>query len=250
MKQKKSGMALSSSSSRLLLTALFVSFSMYTVKANASGAKLPEIKESTATDLSNTSVTTVATDKPLVVQENIKDTNTSEDRNSFLDPDHEVPRTLLNKALTYYDNNLTKIKNREVLGIIDFKEHNSKERFYIIDMVSGKVDKYLVAHGKNSDPDFDGYATIFSNTINSEMSSQGFYLTAETYEGSHGHSLALDGLSSTNSNARKRSIVIHPADYVSPGSKIGRSWGCPALEPRYSYEIIERIKNGALIYAE
>lgn len=258
MKQKKSGMALSSSGSRLLLTALFVSFFIYSVKVNASGAKLPEVKESTientlestVPNVADSSATTVTTEKPITVQNNISDTQISGGHYSYLDPDHEVPSELLNKALTYYDNNLTKIKNKEVLGVIDFKQHNSKERFYIIDMVSGKVDKYLVAHGKNSDPDFDGYATLFSNTINSEMSSQGFYLTAETYEGSHGHSLALDGLSSTNSNARKRSIVIHPADYVYPGSKIGRSWGCPALDPRYSYEIIERIKNGALIYAE
>ena len=116
-------------------------------------------------------------------------------------------------------------------------------------MDTGHVDKYLVAHGKNSDPDYDGFATIFSNTPGSEASSVGFYLTAETYEGNHGYSLKLDGLSSTNSNARSRSIVMHPADYVAPGSKIGRSWGCPAVEPRYSVQIIDQIKGGTLIYA-
>ena len=91
---------------------------------------------------------------------------------------------------------------------------------------------------------------IFSNTPGSEMSSRGFYLTAETYQGSNGLSLVLDGLSTTNSNARSRAIVIHGAEYVSPGSLIGRSWGCPALDMRYYIEVINQIKGGVLIYAE
>lgn len=169
---------------------------------------------------------------------------------SFLDPDGIVPKSLLAKTLNYFDQNKAKIKNKNFIAVIDFKQHNSKERFYIIDMQSGHVERYLTAHGKNSDPDYDGYATIFSNTPGSEMSSQGFYLTAETYQGSHGLSLALDGLSTTNSNARSRAIVIHGATYVTPGSKIGRSWGCPALDMRYYVEVINQIKNGVLIYAE
>lgn len=172
------------------------------------------------------------------------------DKYSFLDPGHIVPKTLLAKTLAYFDSNSSKIKNKNVIGVIDFKQHNSKERFYIIDMNTGVVETYLVAHGKNSDPDYDGYATQFSNDSGSLMSSQGFYLAAETYDGSHGYSLKLDGLSSTNSNARSREIVIHPADYVAPGGKIGRSWGCPAVEPRYSVQVINKLKGGSLLYAE
>ncbi len=169
---------------------------------------------------------------------------------SYLDPDNMVPKNLLSKAVDYFVKNKAKIKNKNFIVVIDFKQHNSKERFYVIDMQSGHVEKYLTAHGKNSDPEYDGYATVFSNTPGSEMSSVGFYLTAETYQGSHGLSLALDGLSPTNSNARSRSIVIHGASYVTPGSKIGRSWGCPALDMRYYVEVINQIKGGTLIYAE
>lgn len=169
---------------------------------------------------------------------------------SHLDPDGIVPSALLAKTLDYFDKNKAKISNQNYIVVIDFKQHNSKERFYVIDMQSGQVEKYLTAHGKNSDPDYDGYATIFSNTPGSEMSSLGFYLTAETYEGSHGLSLVLDGLSSTNSNARSRAVVIHGAEYVTPGSLIGRSWGCPALDMRYYIEVINQIKDGVLIYAE
>ena len=177
--------------------------------------------------------------------------NTNNEDTSYLDPDHEIAKTLLTKAVDFYKSHAKQIRNKSTLGIIDFSQHNSKERFYLVDMVSGKVDRYLVAHGKNSDKNYDGYATAFSNSPNSLMSSQGFYLTAETYSGEHGYSLKLDGLSSTNSNARSRGIVLHPADYVDPSRDIiGRSWGCPAIEPRYSREVIDRIKNGTLIFAQ
>lgn len=170
---------------------------------------------------------------------------------AHLDPKKQVPVRLLKKALGYYTKNLNKISNPDYLVIIDFSQHSSKKRFYLIDMDSGSVESFLTAHGKNTDPDHDGYADHFSNTLNSLMSSQGFYLTAETYYGKYGYSLRLDGLSPTNSLARERAIVIHGADYVDPSrSKMGRSFGCPALEQRYKDEVIDKIKDGALIYAE
>jgi hypothetical protein len=168
---------------------------------------------------------------------------------AHLDPDKIVPKNLLEEAVNFYDVNLAKIKNKRVIGVIDYKQHNSRERYYIIDMESGRVETYLAAHGKNSDPDYDGYATKFSNTPDSNMTSLGFFLTAETYYGQNGYSLRLDGLSKTNSNARSRAIVIHGADYVSPGPKIGRSYGCPALERRYHQDVIDLIKGGSLLYA-
>lgn len=168
---------------------------------------------------------------------------------SYLDPDKIVPAKLLQEAVAYYDANLERIENQRVMGVIDYKQHNSKERFYIIDMESGRVETYLTAHGKNSDPNFDGYATKFSNVPDSNTTSLGFFLTAETYYGKNGYSLRLDGLSSTNSNARSRAIVIHGADYVTPGPKIGRSYGCPAVEMRYHQELIDQIKGGSLLYA-
>lgn len=169
---------------------------------------------------------------------------------SYVDQEKIVPAALLLKTLAYYDANLSKIKNKDYIVVIDFKQHNSKKRFYLINMQSGDVERYLTAHGKNSDPDYDGYATKFSNTSGSNMSSVGFYLTAETYYGDNGYSLRLDGLSSTNSKARSRAIVIHGASYVREASLIGRSYGCPALEVRYAADVINTIKGGSLIYAD
>ncbi|MDD4972770.1 MAG: murein L,D-transpeptidase catalytic domain family protein [Bacteriovorax sp.] len=246
-------------------------------QAYASGAKLPDIATAQTAETMTpsvdtvtpvptiTSVPTVTTVPTVTATPTVADASNSSgsvpsttprtntgivtpiaDKYAHLDPGHEVPSTLLSQALSYYDSHQSAFANKRVISVIDFKQHSSKERFYIIDMETGRVDSYLVAAGKNSDPDHDGYATSFSNTPGSEMSSIGFYKTAETYEGGHGYSLMLDGLSNTNSNVRSRSIVIHPADYVSSG---GRSWGCPALEPRYSVQIIDQIKGGSLIYA-
>jgi hypothetical protein len=166
-----------------------------------------------------------------------------------LDSEKIIPAYLLKKAIDYFNTHQNQIHNKRYVGIIDFKQHNSKERFYLLDLEGNTVETYLVAHGKNTDQDFDGYADSFSNTVDSLQSSLGFYVTGETYIGENGYSLRLDGLSSTNSNARLRNIVMHGADYVKPGTKIGRSFGCPAVETRYSFDIIEKIKNGSLLFA-
>lgn len=169
---------------------------------------------------------------------------------SFLDPDRVVPSKLLEKAVLYYDSNLANIPNKNVLSVIDFSKSSSKVRFFVIDMASGKVWSMHVTHGKGSDKDHDGIAEKFSNVSGSNASSLGFYRTAETYIGRNGNSLRLDGLSSTNSNARDRAIVIHGADYVSEEDKIpGRSAGCPAVTHAYRDELIRQIKEGSIIYA-
>jgi hypothetical protein len=168
----------------------------------------------------------------------------------YVDTKKEINRSALKIALGHYDKMKDDLENKDYLTVIDFSKHSGKKRFYLIDMNSGVVDSYHTAHGSGGDPDHDGYVNKFSNVSESKMSSLGLYMTAETYSGSHGHSLRLDGLSSSNSNARKRAIVIHGADYVDEGaSKMGRSWGCPALSMDYYYEIIETIKGGSLIYA-
>lgn len=227
----------------LRVVSLFIAFSIIFSKHSlASGAKRPEV---TSSDLV-TDVNESFTDETRIPPEG----NTVVEKYSYIDPEHVVPATLLSRALNYYDANLVQIANKRYVVVIDFSQHNSRKRFYLIDMDSGDVVGYLTAHGKNSDPDFDGYATKFSNTPDSLMTSLGPYLTAETYYGEHGYSLRLDGLSSTNSNARKRAIVIHGASYVTSAPLIGRSYGCPALDMDYYSEVISMIKGGALIYAQ
>lgn len=143
------------------------------------------------------------------------------------------------------------LKNTDLLSIVDFSQSSRKKRFYLLDMKNNKllVNTY-VAHGKNSGLDL---ANSFSNTIGSEKSSLGFYLTKGTYTGKNGFSLRMEGLDKGfNDNAEARAIVVHGADYVNQGrtnsAYMGRSQGCPAL-PRADYiKVIDLIKDGSALF--
>jgi hypothetical protein len=147
---------------------------------------------------------------------------------------------------------ISEIQNKTIITIIDYSKPSSKERFFVFDLVNKQIlYKTLVAHGRNSGEE---KAESFSNNPKSLKSCLGFFLTAETYNGKHGYSLSLDGLEpGINDNARARSIVIHGADYVSPGfiekyGRLGRSWGCPALPVGVSKVIIDKISEGSCIF--
>ena len=167
-----------------------------------------------------------------------------------LDPSRLVPQRRLREAMAFLRKNISAFANRRNIVLIDYGLPSSAKRFYIVNLTSGAVQRHLVAHGRGSDPDFDGYANYFSNEHGSKMTSLGFYVTAETYDGNHGTSLRLNGLSSSNSASRERAIVIHGASYVrSDLNPIGRSWGCPALDESVVQSVISQIKGGSLIYA-
>jgi len=143
-------------------------------------------------------------------------------------------------------------KNDSLISIIDFSRPSTDKRFYLIDLANKTLlFNTFTSHGVNTGED---QAIAFSNKNGSRQSSLGFYLTAETYEGKHGKSLKLDGLErGFNNRARKRYIVIHSADYVSESfikehGRLGRSWGCPALPPDLTQDIIKRIKDGSVLF--
>lgn len=160
-----------------------------------------------------------------------------------------VSPTALDNAFEFYERNKSLITKKNVMTIFDIEQHSGQRRFYIINLYTGEVRTIHVAHGKNSDTNHDGYATAFSNTNGSNQSSLGFMLTAETYYGGNGYSLKLDGLESRNSRVRQRYIVIHGADYVNPNySKMGRSYGCPAVSRANNNWVINTIKGGSLLY--
>jgi hypothetical protein len=160
-----------------------------------------------------------------------------------------ISEIALDNALYFYDDNVDRIKNKNVITVFDITMHSGQARLYVIDTNDGSVKVIHVAHGKNSDKNSDGIATEFSNTNGSLQSSLGFMLTAETYTGKNGYSLKLDGLESRNSNVRSRAVVVHGANYVSSGlSKMGMSYGCPAVSHANRDWLINKIKNGSLLY--
>jgi hypothetical protein len=162
---------------------------------------------------------------------------------------------LFNKAMRGYLNlkNAGKLTSgKQILTIVDFTKSSATDRLWVIDLKSNKVLFHtLVAHGAGSGMD---YVTAFSNNDNSHQSSLGFYVTADTYTGEHGNSLRLRGMENGfNSAAYDRGIVVHAAEYVSGAfaagnQRIGRSWGCPAVNPKLAQPIINTIKGGTCLF--
>nr|WP_236023392.1 murein L,D-transpeptidase catalytic domain family protein [Chitinophaga chungangae] len=145
-----------------------------------------------------------------------------------------------------------KLRNDDILSIVDFSLPSTKKRLFVIDLASGKLlFNSLVSHGRNSGRDM---ATAFSNAPESFKSSLGFYVTGNTYRGAHGYSLRLEGEEEgINNNAMDRGIVMHAADYVNEKlarmqGYIGRSLGCPAIPPALHKKIIAKIQNGSCLF--
>lgn len=167
--------------------------------------------------------------------------------------DEELNYTAFEKGLRGYVKLQSEgqIEDHSLLSIIDMSLSANKNRLFLIDVANKKLlHKSIVAHGKNSGGE---YASTFSNEVGSFKSSIGFYKTGETYTGKHGLSLRLDGLEYSNSNARKRAIVIHAAEYVSQNfiknyGRLGRSLGCPSLPEKDYDKVIQSIKNGSLLF--
>ncbi|MGL5544306.1 MAG: murein L,D-transpeptidase catalytic domain family protein [Cetobacterium sp.] len=161
--------------------------------------------------------------------------------------DYEVFKTALNGY------NKIEKRKKNLLTIIDYSKPSTEKRFFVIDMDRKKIlVNSHVSHGKNSGGNI---ATSFSNTVSSNKSSLGFFLTENTYMGGNGYSLVLNGLEKgINDKAKERYIVIHGADYANPKmakslGRLGRSLGCPALPRDISKKTIDMIKNGSVIFA-
>lgn len=144
------------------------------------------------------------------------------------------------------------IANDNILSIVDFSQPSNKKRLYIIDLANVQLlFNTYVAHGRRSGKET---AVHFSNRPRSLESSIGFYVTADPYMGSNGYSLRLNGMENGfNSNASRREIVLHGAnyvseDYINSNGYLGRSWGCPAVPMESSREIIEMIKKGTCLF--
>ena len=140
-----------------------------------------------------------------------------------------------------------------LLTVIDYSLPSTAKRLWVIDMASRRVLwNELVAHGEGSG---DLEAVSFSNQPGSRRSSLGLFRTEDIYRGRHGDSLRLEGLEpGINDNAMDRAVVIHGAAYVNSRvveafGRLGRSWGCPALDRRVSGSIINRIKGGSAVFA-
>jgi len=143
----------------------------------------------------------------------------------------------------------------DVVGVADFALPSSLPRFHFADLEAGRVQSILVAHGRGSDPEHDGFLKVFSNQVNSLATSRGAFITNEWYRGKYGPSIRLTGVDPDNTMAQDRAIVVHPAwyanaDMLEKWGKLGRSDGCFALPEADFAQALTRLAGGRLIYSD
>ena len=142
---------------------------------------------------------------------------------------------------------------KPIITVIDYTMASTQKRLWVLDIDQKKVlYTSMVAHGRNSG---DNYTTAFSNKMGSKQTSVGVFLTENTYVGHCGYTLRLEGLEKGfNDKAKDRLIVFHGAPYVNnqfaaAAGRIGRSFGCPAVESHLAAPIINTIKDGTLLFS-
>ena len=138
------------------------------------------------------------------------------------------------------------------LAVIDYSLPSTQPRLWVFDLVSRTLTfKELVAHGRGSG---NTRAMAFSNVPDSRQSSLGLFRSLNSYQGSNGYSLRLEGLEpGVNDKAFERAIVIHGADYVNEAfiertGRLGRSHGCPAVREEIASPLIDLLKDGQYLF--
>jgi hypothetical protein len=177
------------------------------------------------------------------------------------------PQPATASGLTAYERRVLDVARRErdrvgsqlwrsdLIGVADYAMPSWKPRMHFANLEAGTVRSFLIAHGRGSDPQHDGWLKTFSNVPGSEATSRGAYLTCEWYKGKYGTSIRLVGLDPDNSLALDRAIVMHSAWYVDQAmidkwGKIGRSEGCFAMNPAHFNEALWHLSGGRLLFAD
>ena len=168
-----------------------------------------------------------------------KDTQELYDQLSGLEKPELAP---FSYAMQGYNKIKSDLGNPKYLTVVDYSKSNKKNRFYVINLRSKKVEYAVpVGHGKKSGGEF---ASSFSDKVGSNQSSLGFYRTPEKITKANTKKwswLLLRGVEESNDSAMKRGIYIHPAPVN------GSEW-CFTL-PEKSSEVMEKLKGDSLLFA-
>jgi hypothetical protein len=139
------------------------------------------------------------------------------------------------------------------LAVADMTLPSTAKRLYLIDLQERCLIAHTwVAHGQGSG---ELMCERFSNQEGSHATSKGLYrVGAEIVSPKHGPALLLHGLDKgLNCQAEAREVIMHGADYVSADfiaehGRLGRSWGCPAVERTEMTRMIDLLADGGLLY--
>lgn len=167
----------------------------------------------------------------------------------------EQHRRILDVARREVERAGSALWRRDIAGIADFGLPSSLPRLHFANLEAGTVRSHLVAHGKGSDPEHDGFLKWFSNEPGSLATSRGAYISYEWYVGKYGVSIRMGGLDRDNSNALPRAIVMHQAWYAAPKmltkwGKLGRSDGCLAMAPDDFNFALTQLSGGRVVFAD
>ena len=165
----------------------------------------------------------------------------------------KVNKRALQKAFKYYESNRYshKLSDRH-MAIADYTQTSLTRRLHLINLKSGDVKSYQVAHGRRSGP-VGGRVHTVSNVVGSNKTSQGFFKIGfqEGRTRTKGyHYLPITGLEAANKKVGLptrmggRDVVMHTARYVESG---GRSNGCFAIRPQDKYSVFSKLKGALLL---
>ena len=148
---------------------------------------------------------------------------------------------LFHEAAALQKKNIKHVQQKDKIVIIDYHRSIFEKRLWVIDLKKRRI----LMHTEVGHAGLSGifYASDFSNTPDSYMSSIGSFVTTNTYKGHFGYSLNVEGLDKgVNDNAFDRRIVFHKMR--------GQPWshGCFTIPRRQSRKLINLIKDGVFMY--
>ena len=169
-----------------------------------------------------------------------------------MDPQNVIADDIQSEALAAYRRHAAgyAFKGTEIV-IVDYRRPSNTPRLFVLNLATGGVEAYYVAHGRGSDPAHTKSALRFSDAPTTGMSSVGAFRGLELYQSpEHGPAMRLAGLDSTNTNAYDRLIVFHTASYFNPAAgRFGRSCGCFVVTKEAMARIYGVLSDGGFLYA-
>lgn len=125
--------------------------------------------------------------------------------------------------------------DQRICFLVDMHLASGNNRFFVYDMQKDSLlHAGLVAHGNCYQRWLEGRR--YSNQVESGCTSLGRYRVGASYTGKFGLSYKIYGLDSSNSNAYRRTVVLHGHSCVPNGEtedEICQSNGCPTVSPEF-----------------
>jgi hypothetical protein len=148
--------------------------------------------------------------------------------------------------------------NQDIAFMIDYSLHSGYNRFFVVDLKKGTIiKKGLVCHGGGKGKNNSAIATVFSNVSESHCTTLGMALVGERAYSSWGKNYKywIDGLETSNTNMRKRVVVLHAWEGVDDKeiypSSLAVSWGCPTVSVQFldDLDVILKKHDKVLLYS-